>query len=120
MKESVILPMLRSMSSEGYSKTISKCIFNVGSKNKTSVFTPNSEMIYRALRDEELKKLLLSADILFPDGSGVYMASKAMGVTTIERTSGIDLAEEIMKKAVKHGYKIFLLGAAPGDGRAHV
>ena len=110
----MILPLLKNISTKGYSETVSKCMERLERKIKTSIFTPNSEMLYKASRSRELQELLLSADLLFPDGIGVFAAVKALGVEPKERTAGIELAELIMKSASKYGYKVFLLGSRPG------
>lgn len=114
MRESVILPLLKNIYPMGYSEMLSRCSSRIENKDQTSVFTPNSEMLYRAARSSKLQKLLLSADILFPDGVGVYMAMKALGISPSERTAGIEFAELLMEKSSECGYKIFLLGARPG------
>lgn len=114
MNESKIISLLKNISPSGYSEAISQYSRRLKTKSKTAVFTPNSEMLYRASRSPELYDLLLSADILFSDGIGVYMARRAIGISHCERTAGIELAELLMKKASECGYKIFLLGAKPG------
>ena len=114
MRESVILPLLKNISPMGYSEMLSRCSSRIETKEQTSVFTPNSEMLYRAASSRKLQKLLLSADILFPDGAGVYIAMKALGISPSGRTAGIEFAELLMKRSSECGYKIFLLGARPG------
>lgn len=114
MRGPVVLPLLENLSSMEYSEMLSKCTDRIDRKAKTSVFTPNSEMIYMASRSRKLRDLILSADILFPDGVGVYMAMKALRRSACVKTAGIDLAELLIKESAKRGYKIFLLGARPG------
>ena len=111
MKAPIILPLLKQISSLDEDEALSACTERLKSKIQTSIFTPNSEIVYRAARSTKLKHLLLSADILFPDGSGVYMAMKALGSSSGQRTSGIALAEKLLTISAQKGYRIFLLGA---------
>jgi N-acetylglucosaminyldiphosphoundecaprenol N-acetyl-beta-D-mannosaminyltransferase len=114
MKEALIFPLLKNISPVGYSEMLSICTNRIEAKKQTSVFTPNSEMLYSAARSRSIQDLLLSADILLPDGVGVYMAMKGLGTVPSERTAGIEFAELLMKRASKHGYRVFLLCAKPG------
>ena len=43
------------------------------------IVTPNSEIIYNADKDLELKNILISADLVIPDGIGLIYASKILG-----------------------------------------
>ena len=78
------------------------------------VITLNAEIIYRAQSDEKLKELINSADLVTPDGSGVVWAAGILGEPLTERVTGIDLMEEICRQAHHNGWKIYLLGGAPG------
>ena len=40
------------------------------------VVTPNAEIVYEAMRSEELCNLINGADLVLPDGAGVVLASK--------------------------------------------
>lgn len=108
---SSVTQILKSLYSGGYGGAAALCIKRIGQGRKTAVFTPNSEMIYRATSSKELFNVLNSADILFPDGIGSYVGMKLVGNPMRERTTGIDLAELLLKEAAKRGYKVFLLGA---------
>ena len=52
------------------------------------VFTPNSEIILMAYKDEEFCDVLNSADLLTADGIGVVHASKIVGNPVPERVAG--------------------------------
>ncbi len=84
-------------------------------ENKTiSIFTPNPDIIMKAQKDTEFKKILNSADILLPDGIGVILASKILSSPLPERITGIDMGEYILTLASKRGLKVFLLGGKQG------
>ena len=110
MKNSV-REILKSLYPSGYDKALSTICEKIDKGEKTAVFTPNSEMIYRSAKSKDLFNLLDSADILLPDGIGSYLGMKLLGNPSFERTTGIDLAERIMETAKSNGYKVFLLGA---------
>lgn len=70
----------------------------------------NPEKIMKAQDDDDLKKLINSADIKIPDGTGVVIASKLRGGSIKSRVTGIDLMKNICFTSIDQGYKIFLLG----------
>ena len=57
------------------------------------IVTPNSEIVQNASKDEELRSLIASADLIIPDGIGLVYASKVMGCPLSERVTGIDFLE---------------------------
>ena len=83
----------------------------LNNSEQATIFTPNTDMIYKASNDDVLKNLINSSDIAIPDGIGVIIASKIIGKPLDERLPGIETGEEIIKLAQKNGYKIFLLGS---------
>ena len=106
--------IISSLYKGGYGGASEFCLERIKSGIPTAVFTPNSEIIYRASRSKELCELLYSADLLFPDGIGSYIGMKILKIPYAKRTSGIDLAEIILCKCAVLGYKIFLLGGKEG------
>lgn len=114
MNKASLTPLLKNISTLGYSETVKKCLERIDSQKKTAIFTPNSEMLCHAVSSKELRELLLSADILFPDGIGAHMSMKALGFSPVERTAGIELGERLLNESAKRGYKVFLLGAERG------
>jgi N-acetylglucosaminyldiphosphoundecaprenol N-acetyl-beta-D-mannosaminyltransferase len=78
------------------------------------VFTPNPEMLDRAVRDPGLTALFERADLSIADGVLVVLASRWMGRPVPERVTGIDLAGEVLARAAGRGWTVFLLGGRPG------
>jgi len=78
------------------------------------IITLNAEIIYQAQFNQSLKELINSADLVTPDGSGIVWAAGYLGEPVPERVTGIDLMMELCKQAHHNGWKIFLLGGAPG------
>lgn len=84
----------------------------------TMVVTPNSEIVQNASKDEELKALIGSADLIIPDGIGLVYASKIIGCPLKERVTGIDFLESIIGYLEKNGRSIYFFGSKPGVAEA--
>jgi len=78
------------------------------------VITLNPEILYRAYYDGALMNLLKAADLVTADGVGIVWAARVAGTPVPERVTGIDLMLRLMPRAAREGWRIFLLGAAPG------
>lgn len=83
-----------------------------------SVFTPNAEIMMAGLRDQQLRNILLDADMLTADGAGVVLASKILGRSVPEKVSGVDLVGEVFKAYAGKGLRCFLFGSKPGVAQA--
>jgi N-acetylglucosaminyldiphosphoundecaprenol N-acetyl-beta-D-mannosaminyltransferase len=78
------------------------------------VVTLNAEIIYQATKDEELRRIINQASLVTADGIGTVWGARMLGYPQKERVSGIDLLLELCSRAAISGWKIYLLGAAPG------
>lgn len=76
--------------------------------------TPNSEIVYEAMHDENLLELLNTADLVLPDGSGVVLASKILKKPLKEKVAGVDFAAQLLGYMEEKGLSLYLLGAKPG------
>lgn len=74
------------------------------------VITINPEMITKAYKDEELSTIIKNADLVIPDGIGVVIALKMIGIKT-NRIPGIELAYSLLKTANEKGLKVAFVGA---------
>lgn len=81
---------------------------------KIRVVTANPEMIYAAGQDQQLRRLINSADIVTADGVGVVWASQQLGTPIQERVTGIDLIQAIFPIADLQEWRIYFLGGKPG------
>lgn len=86
----------------------------IDSDGKYAVYTPNSEMIMQAYRNDDFKNVLNSADIVTADGIGVVYASKILKNPINERCSGYDIACKLLKHLEKSGKSVYLFGSKPG------
>ena len=79
-----------------------------------SVFTPNSEIIMMAYRDEEFRNILNSSELLTADGIGVVYASKIVRNPIAERAAGYDIACAVLEKLAAKNGSVYLFGSKPG------
>jgi N-acetylglucosaminyldiphosphoundecaprenol N-acetyl-beta-D-mannosaminyltransferase len=78
------------------------------------IFTPNPEIIVSAQNDQALRNILNAASLRVPDGISMVVVSKILGNPLKERIGGIDLMTKIVELSGREGYRLFLLGSAPG------
>ena len=82
------------------------------------VTTPNPEMVMRALRDPDFKKVLCEADLRLPDGVGIVLASKFLGNPVPRKLGGCDTVMSFFDAIKSEGRAVYLLGAQPGVAAA--
>jgi N-acetylglucosaminyldiphosphoundecaprenol N-acetyl-beta-D-mannosaminyltransferase len=82
------------------------------------VVTLNPEMLMQARRDPAVWGLLNRGDLVVPDGHGILWAGKRLGSPFPERVTGIDLIQTLAARAVAAGWRLYLLGGAPGVAEA--
>jgi N-acetylglucosaminyldiphosphoundecaprenol N-acetyl-beta-D-mannosaminyltransferase len=78
------------------------------------IATVNPEFVMTARRTPTFRAVLDQADLCLPDGVGITLAARYMGRPLRERVAGVDLVKRIAARAAEAGWRIFLLGAAPG------
>jgi len=74
--------------------------------------TANPEMLLKAYRDNAYRSILNQADVIVADGVGVVLAARLLYGARLERITGADLAEEILRLALRHHKKVFPLGGS--------
>ncbi|MCU0513758.1 MAG: WecB/TagA/CpsF family glycosyltransferase [Anaerolineae bacterium] len=78
------------------------------------VCTTNPEFVVMAQRDASFRHILQRADLCIADGVGLLWAARLLGRPLPERVTGSDGTLIIAQEAARRGWKLFLLGAAPG------
>lgn len=78
------------------------------------IYTPNPEIVMRAGRDEEFKKIINSASLNLCDGIGLMIASKLKKKPLKSRVTGYDTSIKILELMNEKHLSLFLLGAKPG------
>lgn len=79
-------------------------------KIKTVAFTPNVDHIVKILRNNEIKKLYETADLILNDSRVLYIASRFLRKRVRGKISGSDILPALCKISSTKGYKIFFLG----------
>lgn len=79
-----------------------------------TIYTPNTEMVMVARKDDDLKDMLNKGDLVIPDGIGLVYASRIKKKALPERVTGYDLSVKMIELASKQGYRLFLLGGKEG------
>jgi len=78
------------------------------------VVTVNPEFVIEAQRNRPFHVVIDEATLSLPDGHGLIWASRWLGRSLVECVTGSDILPLIAQRSVKRGYRLFLLGAAPG------
>ena len=87
---------------------------NSDEKRLRHVCTLNPEFIVIAQRNSEFFNVLNQAELCVADGIGIVIAARLLGRPLTERITGSDGIFHIAERASAQGWRIFLLGAAPG------
>jgi N-acetylglucosaminyldiphosphoundecaprenol N-acetyl-beta-D-mannosaminyltransferase len=78
------------------------------------VATVNPEFVMSAQKDPEFSKVLELADLCLADGTGVVWAARRQGCELGGPVPGVDLVPPLAALCARRGFRLFLLGAAPG------
>ena len=76
--------------------------------------TPNPEIVYEAMHDEDFRSLLNGAAMVLPDGVGVLLGAKLLKTPLKEKVTGVDFAAGLLPILEAEGKKLYLLGSKPG------
>jgi N-acetylglucosaminyldiphosphoundecaprenol N-acetyl-beta-D-mannosaminyltransferase len=64
--------------------------------------------------DAAFRETLNESTLAIPDGAGLLLAGRLLGTPLRAQVAGTDLADRIAALCAAEGYRLFLLGAAPG------
>ena len=95
-------------------EAVNICEKTIKSGEQLVVYTPNTEFIMMAKKDEEFKELLNKSDLNIPDGIGLIYASKIKKHPLKEKVAGFDLTVNLIKLANEKNLKIYFVGGKPG------
>jgi N-acetylglucosaminyldiphosphoundecaprenol N-acetyl-beta-D-mannosaminyltransferase len=82
------------------------------------ICTVNPEFVMEARRNPAFASVLAAADLCTPDGVGLLLAARYLGTPLRSRVTGVQLTQRLAALAAERGYRLFLLGAAPGVAEA--
>ncbi|AGA78970.1 WecB/TagA/CpsF family glycosyltransferase [Echinicola vietnamensis] len=99
-----------------FEDTIDYIVDAVKNKKKTSIFTPNINLLIAAHKDQQYKDVLNTSGLLVPDGKPLVWTSKWLKQPLTEKVSGSSLFFRLCEVSAQENMRVFLLGAAPGVG----
>lgn len=76
------------------------------------ILAVNPEKVVRAQQDPALLATLRDSGLLIPDGIGVVIAARLLGLGHAERVPGSELMPKLCERAASKGYTVFLFGAS--------
>lgn len=86
----------------------------IAERTPHQICTVNPEFVMRAQQDATFRRVINDAALCIPDGIGLLWAARRMGRPLRERVAGSTLVERIAAQAAQQGWRLYLLGAAPG------
>jgi len=81
---------------------------------KYFIVTPNPEILVLANKAKEYKKILNKAGVAIPDGIGIVISGKILGITFKERITGVELLESLCLAVAKKPITVGFLGGGEG------
>ncbi len=95
-------------------EAVKMCQSKIDNNEQYIIYTPNTEFIMMAKKDDEFRQLLNKSDLNIPDGVGLIYASKIKKNPLKEKVAGYDLTVNLIKLANEKGLKIYFVGGKPG------
>lgn len=95
-------------------ETVTLCASWIASGRPHQIVTVNPEFVMAAQHNAAFRVTLREADLAIPDGAGLLWASRVQGQPLRERVAGSDLVPRFAASSAQDGYRLYLLGAAPG------
>jgi N-acetylglucosaminyldiphosphoundecaprenol N-acetyl-beta-D-mannosaminyltransferase len=79
-----------------------------------AIFTPNTEMIMAAWKDQAFRDILNRAEWVIPDGIGLIHAARIQKKPIENRVTGFDTSVSLLEMAARLDKSVFFLGGAVG------
>jgi N-acetylglucosaminyldiphosphoundecaprenol N-acetyl-beta-D-mannosaminyltransferase len=95
-------------------EAVAECDRLIGQGAPAHVVTPNAEIVVASRSLPDLRGLINRSALSIPDGASLLLAGRLFGTPLREQVTGTDLAYELAALCARRGYRLFLLGAAPG------
>src|SRR5688500_13052708 len=95
-------------------EAVAFCESAIRERRPAHVVTPHAEIVVRAQSNPALRDLANQSTLSIPDGAGLLLAGRILGTPLREQVTGTDLAYRLVALCAERGFRLFLLGAAPG------
>lgn len=86
----------------------------IAARTTHQIVTVNPEFVMEAQHNAAFAHVLRRAALAVPDGFGLLLVARWLGQPLQERVPGVELTERLAVLSARKGYRLFLLGAAPG------
>ncbi len=97
-----------------YAELLDRIAAFIAAGGPHQIATLNPEFVMEARRNAAFRAVLEQADLCLADGVGLLWAARRQGQTLPERVTGSDALPLIAERAARDGWRLYLLGAAPG------
>lgn len=98
----------------GYDDLLAAVDAFVAAGSPHQIVTLNPEMLVAAHDDPAFRRALNAAELNVADGVGLTVAARWLGSPLPERVTGSDGIYRLAAHCARRGYRLYLLGAAPG------
>ena len=95
-------------------EVVEELAFRLDRAQRTRVFFVNAHCFNVARSDAHYRACLERAEIVLPDGSGVLMAARVLGVELRRNLNGTDLVPLLLRRVAQDARSVFVLGGRPG------
>lgn len=99
-------------------EAVEKAMEYINAGKKCRVVTPNAEIGLDCLKNNELREIVNSSELVLPDGIGVVYAAKILGVPLRGKVAGVEFGEKLADRMQNTGRSLFLFGGKPGVAEA--
>jgi N-acetylglucosaminyldiphosphoundecaprenol N-acetyl-beta-D-mannosaminyltransferase len=83
-----------------------------------AVYTPNVDHVIKAESNEAFRRAYAHASLSLADGMPLVWVSGLLGCRLPERVAGSEILDPLLERAALRGWRVYLLGGAPGVARA--
>jgi N-acetylglucosaminyldiphosphoundecaprenol N-acetyl-beta-D-mannosaminyltransferase len=80
-------------------------------RRRLDIGVVNAAKIVNMQSDDNLRRSVLSSDVIFADGQSLVWAASLLRTPLPERVSGIDLMFSLLERGNQVGYRVYCLGA---------
>lgn len=101
-----------------WGQTLERLVAFIEEGTPHHVVTVNPEYLVMAQDNGPFREVLQEADLALADGVGLMGASRFLGRPLVARIPGVELVRALASLSTQRGYRLFLLGAAPGVAEA--
>jgi len=86
----------------------------IAEREPRQICTVNPEFVMQAQQNGAFRKVINDVALCIPDGVGLLWAARRLRHPLRERVAGSTLVVQIAERAAQSGWRLYLLGGAPG------